>query len=228
MAVAYVAGQTGKNTSTTTSIPTINISGTGASIVVIGICTRLGCTSTDVTGLSVQLNGSTTGQTFAVGSADTSIFGGDCGHARVVYFLNPTSGTNTVDISWTSSAWGAAVVYTLSGAGSVGTVVEQTKSTADYSVSATITADDMVIGYGIFSDNVTQLAISTGSNYLEDGDAGGNIAASGATNTGSGSVTVAGTCRAFGHSAFAVPIIASGGAVTPDQVHSNLLRLGVG
>lgn len=189
---------------------------TGDSLLVVGLNTRLACSATDVTGVTITYNGvAPTG--YIVGSADTSVFGGDCGHARAVYWTSPSTGSNTISISWTGSARASAVAYSFTGADSVGTAVEQTKSTANYDVAATITANDMVLGLGYFSDNVT-LINSTESNYLEVQDSDVYEQTTGATDVGTGSVTISGTCRAFGHSVFAIPIVASAGGGAPAPI----------
>lgn len=109
---------------------------------------------------------------------------------NLFYLLNPATGTHACALSWANGARYAEVVYSFSGAGSVGTpVIVESNSSNPFTASATITTGDLVFGTfalaassaltTVNNNNPTLVAEST--NWVE---IGAN------NNSGSGSVTV--------------------------------------
>lgn len=186
---------------------------TAGNLMVVVISNRLtvgGCSTTDIDALSVTYNGAAL--SFLKGDTTDGVAGGSgtCVFGHVLYLTSPSTGANTLAMSWTGTARVAASIKTFSGAnGGTGTIGE-TNSTGNFSLNSTITASDMLMGGLVVADNTSNYAMLD-SNALETADAGGNTGSGANTNTGSGSVNVHGTYGAFRRVFWAIPILASAG-----------------
>ena len=181
------AGATACGSACTTSLTLTGVVvGASDTLVTVVLSTRIGCTATDVTGVTVALGG-TSITSYLVGDANTSIYAtGGCTHGRYLYLHNPPTGTLNLVISWTGSAAAAAVIRCYSSA-HMG-VTSQVNGSGNFSQSITITASDILEGAVANDDTVVTMGQS---NATAAADAN-FVGVGGNTNTGSGSVTVSG------------------------------------
>lgn len=106
---------------------------------------------------------------------------------------SPSSGSNTVAVSWTTNSGGVTcTAISVSGSdGTTGTADtgNAAASTDNFSTTVTLADGDMLVGFGSGLGTVSALAVVTGTQRVEAADAGGNVTVNGLTNTGTGSVS---------------------------------------
>ena len=146
------------------------------------------------------------------------------------YLANPSSGSNTVSVgSATTASNLVGLSISLSGsAGTIGTVdiQEFLIGITDFSVNATLGANDMLVGFGTVFGGLGALAVTVGTERVEKTD-GDNHVASGLTNTGTGSTPGTWSRSSSPAVAIGIPVnVATGGGAV--AVVPTLLTLGVG
>ena len=130
---------------------------------------------------------------------------------QYVYELaNPTTGSNTISVSWTTSTFGAHTAGSFSGYDSKGTITTGTApaTTDNTTATATIVTDGMLAGFYGIPDTKTTFAVVTGTERAEaESTDASSVGSSFATNTGAaGSITITWSHRAELQSWIAVPL----------------------
>jgi hypothetical protein len=193
---------------------------TAGNYIVVMIANRLtvgGCGTTDIDALSVTYNG--VALSFLKGNTTDGVIGGAgaCVFGHLMALDSPATGANTLALSWTGTARVAVTVMSFAGKTGIGTILED-NSNGNFTLSPTITSDDIVMGAASIADATANFACLQ-SNAQETADGGGNVGSCSNTNTGSGAVQVNGTYSCGGCSAlfWALPIL-GGVTATPQSV----------
>ena len=211
MAVAFGHSSTGTTAPSGTSL-NITHNCTGDNLLVVAVSTRLvtgGCGASDVTDFAATYNGvSMTYLKGAAGAGDSFVPASDCVYARLLYLVNPASGSNTIALTWTSSAYVAAAAISVSGYSSLGTISTSKASGTTWSSSATIGANDLIVGSFHFADSIGNQN-SSDPNWVEAAANSNYISIGMATPSGTGSVAFSGTSTNFGHIVYALPVLAA-------------------
>jgi len=189
---------------------TISHDASGDSVLLVSFNSRLACSSTDITGVSVTFNGDALTEV----KSSTYAGGGECAHMHLWKSTAPDSGTYDVVISWTGSAAVVGHVYSFAGADDIDTVSESIGGDSAWDISATLTSDDMLFGTVGQSQSTPDMT-STADNVLESNTSPDYVEILSATETGSGTVTISGTSGGASAVRWGVPILASAGGSPP-------------
>ena len=144
-----------------------------------------------VLGIALRAN-NTTSQTATyagVSMTQRSVKSESLSHVFIFDLASPTTGSNNIVVSWTTGARIGAGAVSFTGAGSTGTADPQSGTGLSPSTTVTLTADDMMFGVFGNPDTALSTSVTTGTERFEGVD-GNFIGAFGATNAGTGSVSI--------------------------------------
>lgn len=138
---------------------------------------------------------------------------------RMYGLASPASGSNTIQCSWTNSVKAGAVGMSFVGVSSVGTATSGAPNAAGTITTGgdTLTANDMLVAGAGVPDYNNTIAVTTGTERAETNTPSPkDYTVNGATNTGTGSVTVAWSYTGLS-TWIAVPLVgAASVTVVPD------------
>lgn len=123
--------------------------------------------------------------------------------------VSPATGSQTLAVSWTSTARVTAVFMTFTGAGDIGTAdkANMASGTTNLTTTATIANVDILAGVAGYTSTATNIAVVTGTERAEATGVG--TTSNGATNTGTGSVSIVWSRSVAAAAAYiGVPVIA--------------------